>query len=377
MDAGIVGQSLDLSVNRVVEQSRRDRQCLVAEAVVMVPGPRNGEIVTAEAMSRALLTGEGVPVVIRHPQDEAGEFISARRPDVTSIGQMFNLRLNEWGALVADVWLDLESLRATSEGSLIEAAIRSNQLLEVSVGWYRSLDDGADGEPPVARDLLIDHLAILPDQLGACSVEDGCGIPRESRATRFAAFVKSVLREVFMSGKKAKVDKLAGFLNCQGDEAQRASLMSLPDQTLDGLLAGFEAMEAVNDDGLGHDIEVVPGTGVEDLRQQIAELTARMAELQGSLSAVQTFVTQTEADRQAAATTQRQELIDVLVQVGYDEADLETFSADQLGVLISKRAVPVTTFQGRVRPVKSGPPQVTEWYSGPVLVGPPSEVTRG
>ena len=59
-------------------------------------------------------------------------------------------------------------------------------LLEVSTGYWhdgRQHAGSFDGEPykEVQRSLLPDHLAILPNERGACSVEDGCGTPRTNR----------------------------------------------------------------------------------------------------------------------------------------------------------------------------------------------------
>lgn len=61
-------------------------------------------------------------------------------------------------------------------------------LLEVSTGYWhdgRQQAGSFDGEPyrEVQRSLLSDHLAILPNERGACSVNDGCGTPRVNRLT--------------------------------------------------------------------------------------------------------------------------------------------------------------------------------------------------
>lgn len=59
-------------------------------------------------------------------------------------------------------------------------------LLEVSTGYWhdgRQQAGSVNGEryKEVQRSLLPDHLAILPNERGACSVKDGCGTPRTNQ----------------------------------------------------------------------------------------------------------------------------------------------------------------------------------------------------
>jgi hypothetical protein len=110
---------------------------------------------------------------------------SANAPEAYSqqrVGTVFNARVDA-GRLVAEAWIDIE--RAKAVDSRIIDAITNGRVLEVSTGVYidRSMRSGSVGGRAydgVAANYRPDHLAILPDTVGACSVKDGCGLLRNS-----------------------------------------------------------------------------------------------------------------------------------------------------------------------------------------------------
>ena len=54
--------------------------------------------------------------------------------------------------------------------------------MELSTGLFTDNDETAGVSPKgrnyeaVARNHRPDHMAVLPDQVGACSINDGCGV---------------------------------------------------------------------------------------------------------------------------------------------------------------------------------------------------------
>ena len=118
------------------------------------------------------------PVVVYHPGMESGGF--ADNPAVFNkqkIGVLFNSRF-DGTRLRADAWIDKERVGRVDRRVL--EAIESQRVGEVSTGLVTDVDESHgtfNGRSYVATvtSMHPDHLAILPDQKGACSVEDGAG----------------------------------------------------------------------------------------------------------------------------------------------------------------------------------------------------------
>lgn len=120
------------------------------------------------------------PVVVYHPEKN-GQGVSALSPDIIenrAIGLVMHARYDR-GALRAEAWLDkAKTIRVDKR---IIDAIESGQKLEISTGLIvdRSDSTGVWNSQEyigIAENLRPDHLAILPDKIGACSLNDGCGL---------------------------------------------------------------------------------------------------------------------------------------------------------------------------------------------------------
>jgi hypothetical protein len=127
----------------------------------------------------------GIPVVIYHPTKD-DEPVSANSPeiiDTRTVGRVYNTNV-EGKKLKAEVWFDEDKLNTISENTLL--AINESKEIEVSLGMFTDNEEKEgeyEGEKyiGIAHNHRPDHLAILPDQKGACSCEDGCGIGANSR----------------------------------------------------------------------------------------------------------------------------------------------------------------------------------------------------
>ena len=122
----------------------------------------------------------GIPVVIDHPEEE-GVNVSANSPaiiDSRTVGRVYNTHVKD-SKLVAEVWLDEEKLNQVSPDTLEH--INQGNPIEVSVGVFTEQEE-KEGEwngteyKAIARNHRPDHLALLTECIGACSLADGCGI---------------------------------------------------------------------------------------------------------------------------------------------------------------------------------------------------------
>lgn len=164
---------------------------LVVPMTLVVPGVLEGSqgplYYPADELSFHPEIWNSMPLVGYHPMRGATP-ASARDPEVLDrqgLGYTFNARFDD--ALRADGWFDLELTSRFDRGlpgrHQILPRLRRGERIELSTGLYydpESAPAGAvfNGRPyhAVARKYRPDHVAVLPDAVGACSIRDGCGV---------------------------------------------------------------------------------------------------------------------------------------------------------------------------------------------------------
>lgn len=168
------------------------KEWIVAPAQMITEGVHNGSdgpiFYPAEELAKVTAVWNYKPVVVYHPEVN-GISVSACTPDQLStrkVGVLMNTKWDEGGnKLSTETWLDPEKIETVD--SRVSNAIKNNEMMEVSTGLFMDLErvEGEwNGEPyiGIARNMQPDHLALLPDMKGACSIEDGAGFLRLNQA---------------------------------------------------------------------------------------------------------------------------------------------------------------------------------------------------
>lgn len=176
---------LERITNNIKAITRKDqmegRDYLVVPMVMLVEGVHNGSngplYYPKEELSKTPQVWNHKPVVVYHPSGSACD------PDILTnrkIGVIMNTKYEE-GKLKAEAWLEEERIKKVDERVL--EAIQKNQMLELSTGLFTD-NENMEGEwnkepyKAIVKNFRPDHLAILPDQKGACCIEDGAGFLR-------------------------------------------------------------------------------------------------------------------------------------------------------------------------------------------------------
>lgn len=182
---------IQIAVNRGVQTAYQpstvlidNKQYLVVPVVMMVEGVHNGSggaiYHSAEQLAQSADKWQNVPVTISHPL-VGDSYVSVHTEGIAEqyqVGYVSDpVMKNE--KLTAKVYLDVQRMTAISPQTLL--AVQEGKILEVSIGVFTD-DEEVEGEwngetyYKIARNHIPDHLALLPGEVGACSVKDGCGL---------------------------------------------------------------------------------------------------------------------------------------------------------------------------------------------------------
>ncbi len=157
---------------------------MVVPVVMMMEGVHVGSVGpvlhTAEELGKIPETWNGIPVTVTHPSIN-GQYVSANSPEVLStfsIGKVFHAHMVD-EKLHAEAWLEVD--KATQHSPELVEKINNGEIIEVSVGTYSDSisQKGMFNDEmfeAIAVNYRPDHLALLPDDVGACSIKDGCGL---------------------------------------------------------------------------------------------------------------------------------------------------------------------------------------------------------
>ena len=169
-----------------------NREYLTAPAVLIVEGVLNDAYIPGSELIAP--DWNNVPVVLNHPLDAQGVPMSARTPEVlatSGVGHLYHARLGTGQrqghtvtSLQAELWLDVAQVQ-TVGGEAVQAMtmLEAQTPLELSTGFYSYAEEMSGTFYGVAyrevhHDLRPDHLALLPNGIGACDWQSGCGSPR-------------------------------------------------------------------------------------------------------------------------------------------------------------------------------------------------------
>jgi hypothetical protein len=170
----------------------------VVPVVAMIEGVRFGgnqdepELGLAAEFGKFPQSWDGRPVTTGHPMVD-GVFVYANQPQILEthqFGFIANTELDS-GKLKMEAWLNKSRAETLPEAQDVFDRIDGGEEIEVSVGFFCEVDE-TEGEyegipySGVWRNIVPDHLAFLAVGVpGACSVADGCGVPKVNQGTRF------------------------------------------------------------------------------------------------------------------------------------------------------------------------------------------------
>ena len=231
------------SIRREVHEGEEH---LVVPVVMIVEGVLNDALVPASEFGRHVESWNDRPIPVLHPQ-ERGEYVSAARPDIidkNTIGRVYNAWV-DGRKLKAEAWLNIAKAVRLGYGDLIQS-LANGDVIEISTGYF-SDDEPKAGEfdgtgyRSIHRNIKPDHLALLPGEVGACSVADGCG-------TRVNTD-KGLLMKV--NDAFSTIAQALGFrTNCQCEEGQMDLMQQAEELKANGSISAkqFQMLTEMDED---------------------------------------------------------------------------------------------------------------------------------
>jgi hypothetical protein len=165
---------------------------------INAPAP---EFIPSNVLALATHSRNNRPVVMGHPQDENGIYISANDPEILekySFGHMFAAKFED-ERVQCEMWLDPERAKIVGkDAERVIERLQNGETIEVSEGDY-VISEKQEGEWNGKKYGAIwvacwsDHLAVLPEgSIGACGIDDGCGGNRVSMGLKAASMLQIV-----------------------------------------------------------------------------------------------------------------------------------------------------------------------------------------
>lgn len=173
-------------------QTFMGREYYVVPVVMLVEGVLQGvtaaepELALMEEVGKVPQGWDGRPLVMNHPQVD-GEYVSANSPNVLTdyqIGHIFGTVVDGEN-LVSNAWFDTARIQEVGgEAEQTLERVQNGEVVEVSTGLFAEMrkrkgKHKGKAYAAVWANVVPDHLAVLSEgTIGACSIEDGCGVPR-------------------------------------------------------------------------------------------------------------------------------------------------------------------------------------------------------
>ena len=204
------------------------KRIMSVPVVAIVEGVLNDFYVPSDEFGKFVNSWEGIPVPVDHPQVN-GMHVSANLPDILSsrnIGRFHNVDIVD-NKLKGEMWIFVEDAKKKGFGEIINR-LEKGEKIEVSTAYF------ADTEPTrgnhngveysgIHRNLRPDHLAILPDDIGACSVEQGCGTFQNHQKGKIMSKFDDLLKVFGLKAdehKDKEEEVLALFGNAEEEEEE-------------------------------------------------------------------------------------------------------------------------------------------------------------
>lgn len=246
------GQQVRVNIRAAVNAAKIRKEKRNGRDVIIVPSATlpddvvmNDILYPAAEIAKSFKSLERTPAPLGHPTIN-GKFLSARDPEGINghyIGAWNENVRQEKGRVLLDKIIDVEFANQSEGGRRVLDAIEKGEPVHTSTGLLAMLD-AANGDVPYkfsARDIEFDHDAILLDEAGAATPEQGVGMMVNSAGQEIEV-INSSLTEEAERGLDWAIEHLAQAL----ERRERASWLEQFRSAVLKLIPGSERATSTN-----------------------------------------------------------------------------------------------------------------------------------
>lgn len=175
--------NMRVSVNHAAirYETHNGREHMVIPSFTLPDGVvMNGGMYPHDEIEKSYKSLEGTLAPLSHPQVD-GDYVTANQAEAINAHHIgaWNRNVKRVGNRVAlEKWVDIEFAKTTEGGRQLIEAVNNGSPIHTSTGIFlnREMTPNADGYGWIARDMTFDHDAILLNEVGAATPEDGVGM---------------------------------------------------------------------------------------------------------------------------------------------------------------------------------------------------------
>lgn len=265
----------------------------------------NDILYPAAEIAKSFKSLERTPAPLGHPSVN-GKFLSARDPEGLNQGWIGAWNENvrqEVGRVLLDKVIDVAVANQSEGGKRVLSAIEAGDAVHTSTGLL-AIMDAANGDVPykfTARDIEFDHDAILLDEEGAATPEQGVGMMvnsagkeiqvvnsvfQEEAERELGWAVESAVRAIEKSRKAslmervkaALIEALSGSEREPSEQQNKEADMSVSKEQFDALSGEVKTLsESLKPDALANSLAAAIGTAVAAAIKPLTEAQEALA----------------------------------------------------------------------------------------------------
>ena len=184
-------------LNGGVKKDKRNGRNVIVVSSATLPDDivMNGIRYPAEEIEKSYSTLERTMAPFGHPTAANGDFLSASDPEGINafhIGAWNENVTRKDGRVFIDKVIDVEVANRTEEGRRVLEAVEAGEPIHTSTALLCELDEGDDEAEYTARNMYFDHDAILLDEDGAGTPDQGVGMLVNKRKDRIDVINSSI-----------------------------------------------------------------------------------------------------------------------------------------------------------------------------------------
>lgn len=330
--------------NAKIVHEKRDGRDVIRVPSVTLPDDvvMNRILYPSTEIAKAFKTLERAPAPLGHPM-VGNRYVSAREPEAINgywVGAWNENVRRENGRVFVDKIIDVEVASRTEKGKALLEAINKQEPIHTSTGIFLEIEDakGKDHDG-IARNMLIDHDAILLNETGAATPKQGVGLMVNAKGE--SEEVEAIDVELDAEDMDEIAESIARSVAWRAEEAERENRMkSLIDKVKGAVKAILKGNLTAEPTTNGEETTMpVEQKDFDALKQQVADLAANAknkpewfdAAVAGAIKPLSDQVTAIVTNAKAAEDAERAQLVEKVVKANlFSEATAKELTLNAL-----------------------------------------------